>query len=292
MRIVIEAAPPAGLIATLGQTLRLADPFRLVRSLWSRRELLREFTRLEFSGRYQGTHLGLAWGLITPLVTLAVYTFVFAYVLKASWSGAGSAGGMLGYALALFTGLACFEALSGAASRGAQLMSENVNFVKKVVFPLEVLPVSVALALVLQSALSLCLVVAARLCIGETPGMAALLAPLGFVPLVLLAAGLGLWLAPVGVAARDAGQMVGVFMQLYFFLTPIVYPLSAVPERYRFLLALNPLYPVIDHFRRTLLFDQPPDWTGLGLVTLFALVFFLLGYAWFMQLKKVFADVL
>ena len=145
MRIIIEAAPPAGLIATLVQSLRLADPVRFARHFWRRRELLLEFTRLEFSGRYQGTQLGLAWGLITPLVTLAVYTFVFSGVFKTSWSGAGQ-GGVLGYALAMFTGLACFEALSGSAARGAQLMSENVNFVKKVVFPLEVLPVSVALA--------------------------------------------------------------------------------------------------------------------------------------------------
>lgn len=291
MRKIILAQPPAGLASTIRQSIRLASPAGVFGHFLSHLELLREFTRLEFSGRYQGTQLGLLWTLITPLVTLGVYTFVFSVVFKTSWSGAGQ-GGVLGFALSLLTGLACFEVLSGAAARGAVVMAENVNFVKKVVFPLEVLPVSIALALAAQSVLTLALVCAAQLATGGGLGWTALLAPLGYVPLVLLAAGLGLWLAPVGVASKDVGHVITAFMQLFFFMTPIVYPLSAVPERYQPILALNPLYPVIEHFRRTLLWGQAPDWTSLGLVTLFALAFLLAGYAWFMQLKKVFADVL
>jgi len=291
MRKLILAQPPLGLASTLRLTARLASPFGVAAHFARHAEILREFTRLEFSGRYQGTLLGMLWSLVTPLTSLAVYTFVFSLVFKTSWSGAGQ-GGVMEFALALLTGLACFEVVSGAAARGAVVMSENVNFVKKVVFPLEILPVSVALALCLQSLVALGLVCLARAVTGDGLPVTALLAPLGYVPLTLFAAGLGLWLAPVGVAAKDAGHAVGAFMQLYFFLTPIVYPLSAVPERYRFLLSLNPLHPVIEHFRRTLLWGQAPDWTSLGLCTLFALAFLLVGFAWFMQLKKVFADVL
>ena len=292
MRTIIEASPPAGLAATLRQSFRLASPLRVVAHFWSRRELLKEFTRLEFTGRYQGTQLGLLWGLITPLITLGVYTFVFSAVFKTSWSGAGSSGGVLEFALTLFTGLACFEVVAGAAARGAVLMSENVNFVKKVVFPLEILPASVALALAIQSMVSLLLVVLARLATGDGLPATAFLAPLGYVPLTALAVGLGLWLAPVGVAVKDASQAITALMQLFFFVTPIVYPLAAVPERFQWILALNPLHLIIDHFRRTLLWGQAPDWGSLGAVTLFAFVFLLAGYAWFMQLKKVFADVL
>ena len=291
MRKIILAQPPAGLTSTLRQSVSLASPLGLLSHFVRCRELLREFTRLEFSGRYQGTMLGPLWNMITPLVTLGVYTFVFSAVFKTSWSGSGR-GGVLEFALSLLTGLACFEVVSGAAARGATVMAENVNFVKKVVFPLEVLPVSVALSLSVQSLLSLGLVCAARLATGAGLPETAMLAPLGYVPLVLLAAGLGLWLAPVGVASKDVGHVIMAFMQLYFFLTPIVYPLSAVPERYQPILALNPLHVVIEHFRRTILWGQAPDWTALGLVTLFSLVFLLLGFAWFMQLKKVFADVL
>lgn len=291
MRKTILAQPPAGLTSTLRQSVRLASPLGVFAHFLRCRELLREFTLLEFSGRYQGTMLGPLWSLVTPLVTLGVYTFVFSAIFKTSWSGSGR-GGVMEFALSLLTGLACFEVVSGAAARGATVMAENVNFVKKVVFPLEVLPVSVALALSAQSLLSLGLVCAARLATGAGLPETALLAPLGYAPLVLLAAGLGLWLAPVGVAAKDVGHVITAFMQLYFFLTPIVYPLSAVPARYQPLLALNPLHVVIDHFRRTLLLGQAPDWTALGLVTLFSAVFLLLGFAWFMQLKKVFADVL
>ena len=291
MRKIILAQPPMGLASTMRQTCALASPPAVLTHLWRTRELLAQFTRLEFSGRFQGTYLGVLWILIQPLVTLAVYTFVFSAVLKTSWSGAGQ-GGVTHFALSLLTGLACFEVVSSASARGATVMAENVNFVKKVLFPLEVLPVSVALALVLQSTLALGLVCLAKLALGQGLSATALLAPLGYVPLALLAAGLGLWLAPVGVAAKDVGHMITAFMQLYFFMTPIIYPLEAVPERYRPLLALNPLHPVIEHFRRTLLYGQAPDWAGLAMVTAFALVFFLLGYAWFLQLKKVFADVL
>ena len=291
MRKIIEAAPPAGLFTTLRQSLALAAPVSVFAHFWRGRELLKEFTRLEFAGRYQGTQLGILWGLITPLITLGVYTFVFSAVFKTSWSGATS-GGVLEFALTMFTGLACFEVLAGSAARGAVLMAENVNFVKKVVFPLEILPASVALALTLQSLVSLGLVVAARLVTGDGLPATALLAPLGYVPLVFLASGLGLWLAPVGVAAKDVGYVVTALMQLYFFLTPIVYPLAAVPERFRPIMAANPLHVVIEHFRRTLLWGQAPDWTALCLVTAACLVFMLAGFAWFMQLKKVFADVL
>jgi lipopolysaccharide transport system permease protein len=199
---------------------------------------------------------------------------------------------VLEFALSLFTGLACFEVLAGSAARGASLMAENVNFVKKVVFPLEVLPASVALALVLQSLFSFALVILARVFSGAGLPVTALWAPLGLVPLLALAVGLGAWLAPVGVAVKDVGQAITALMQLYFFMTPIVYPLTAVPERYRPILALNPLHVVIEHFRRTLLWGQSPDWTALSAVTLFALIFMLVGHAWFMHLKKVFADVL
>jgi lipopolysaccharide transport system permease protein len=291
MRKTILAQPPLGLVSTLRQCLGLASPTGVLFHFWRCRELLREFTRLEFSGRYQGTIIGPLWNLITPLITLGVYTFVFSAVFKTSWSGSGR-GGVLEFALSLLTGLACFDVVSGAAARGATVMAENVNFVKKVVFPLEVLPVSVALSLAAQSLLSLGLVCAARLVTGAGLPETAVLAPLGYVPLTLFAAGLGLWLAPVGVAAKDVGHVITAFMQLYFFLTPIVYPLSAVPERYRFIVAANPLHVVIEHFRRTLLLGQAPDWTALSVVTVFSLVFLLSGFAWFMQLKKVFADVL
>lgn len=291
MSKTIEAAPPAGLTTTLRQSLALANPVLFAVHFWRGRELLKEFTRLEFTGRYTGTQLGLLWGLITPLVSLGVYTFVFSVVFNATWSGPGG-GGVLDFALTLFTGLACFEVVSGAAARGAVLMAENVNFVKKVVFPLEILPASVALALSLQSLVSIGLVAAARLLSGQGLPDTAVLALLGYVPLVFLAAGLGLWMAPLGVAVKDVGHVITVLMQLYFFLTPIVYPLTAVPERYRGLMALNPLHVVIEHFRRTLLWGQAPDWTPLGVLTLCSLVFLLAGFAWFMQMKKVFADVL
>lgn len=266
-----------------------ADPLALVRDFSRYRELLVEFTRVEFASRYQGTQLGVLWGVVSPLLTLAVYTFVFTVVFKPTWAGAGD--GFLDYALILFTGIVCFEVFSGCVTRAPRLVSENAAFVKKVVFPLEILPVAILFSVVLESLMSLGLVAVGGLIAHGPPSPAILLAPLGYPPLIMLTLGLAWGLSVVGVFLRDVGNVVGVLTQLYFFATPILYPLSAVPEPYRTFLGLNPMHAVIDHFRRTILFGQTPDWPALGLATAVSALVMLAGYAFFMTAKRLFADV-
>lgn len=272
----------AGLAANLG-------PVAFARAFWRRRELLAAFTRIEFASRYHGAQLGALWSLVSPLATLAVYTFVFSVVFKPSWAGAE--GGVAGYALILFAGLTAFEVFSGSVNRAPRLLSENVNFIKKVQFPLEILPVGLVLAACLESLAALSLVVLGVLVTTGALHPTALLAPLAYVPLAMLTLGLCWLLAPVGVFLKDLGNIIGVAVQLLFFATPILYPLSAVPEPYRGLLALNPLHPVVDHLRRTIIYGQMPDWPALGLTTVVCAVVMLAGYSFFTNVKRLFADV-
>ncbi len=265
------------------------DPVAFVRHFWRRRELLATFARIEFLSRYHGAQLGVLWGLVSPLLTLAVYTFVFSVIFKPTWAGGGQ-GGFLDYALILFTGLSIFEVFAGCVNRTPRLLSENVNFIKKVLFPLEILPVGILLATALESCVSLALVALGVLATKGTLAWTILLAPLAYVPLIMLTLGVCWFLAPVGVFLKDLGNMVAVAVQLYFFATPILYPLSAVPEPYRSILALNPLHPVVDHLRRTIIWGQAPDWAALGLVTAVSAAIMLAGYAFFTNIKRLFAD--
>lgn len=267
------------------------DPRAFASSFWRRRELLATFARIEFVSRHHGTQLGALWSLVTPLATLAVYTFVFAVIFKPSWTS-GAGGGVAGYALTLFTGLTAFEVFSGSVNRAPRLLSENVNFIKKVQFPLEILPVGSLAAAALESLASLLLVAAGVLAFQGSLSWMALLAPLAYLPLCMFTLGVCWFLAPVGVVLKDLGNLAGVAVQLYFFATPILYPLAAVPEPFRQLLALNPLHPVVDHLRRTLIWSQAPDWTALAAATLFSALVMLAGYAFFMGVKRLFADAL
>ncbi|MEA4858635.1 ABC transporter permease [Solidesulfovibrio sp.] len=267
------------------------SPVAFARHFWKLREVLATFARIEFLSRYHGAQLGLLWGLVSPLATLAVYTFVFSVVFKPSWAGGGE-GGVAGYALILFTGLAVFEVFAGCVNRTPRLLSENVNFIKKVLFPLEILPVGILCAAVMESALSLLLVVLGVLVTTGTVHWTIVLAPLAYPALAMLTLGVCWFLAPVGVFLKDLGNIVGVAVQLYFFATPILYPLTAVPEPFRKLLALNPLHPVVDHLRRCLIFGQAPDWAALGWVTAACAAIMLAGYAFFASVKRLFADAL
>lgn len=268
------------------------DPVAFGRYFWRHRELLAAFSRIEFRTRYQGAQLGVLWSVFTPLLTLAVYTFVFSVVFKPVWAGgSGKDGGFLGYALILFTGLSAFEVFAGCVNRMPRLLSENVTFIKKVLFPLEILPVSILATSVAESLVSLALVALGVLATTGSLPWTALFAPLAYAPLAMLTLGACWLLAPIGVFLKDLDKMVAVAVQLYFFATPVLYPLEAVPEPYRQLLALNPLHPVVDHLRRTILWGQMPDWTALGIVTAAAAVAMFAGYAFFRAIKRFFPDV-
>ena len=270
---------------------RHLDPIEMMRLLWSHRALVWHLTRREVEGRYRGSFLGLFWSFLHPLVLLALYTFVAGVIFRARWPESPG-GGLADFALVLFCGLVVFNLLSECATRAAGLIVAVPNFVKKVAFPLEVLPLSVLGSALFHGSLGLGVLLV--LCLwtrGSLPWTVVLL-PVMALPLVLFSLGLSWLLASLGVFLRDLALVVPLLLQVLFFATPIIYPAESVPERLRPLLSLNPVTWVVESFRSAIFRGMPPDTTALLAWTLAAALAMMAGYAWFMKTKKGFADVM
>jgi lipopolysaccharide transport system permease protein len=224
---------------------------------------------------------------------LCVYAFVFSVVFQVRW-GEGAGGDMRTgqFALTLFAGLIPFGVFSEVVNRAPTIVLGMPNYVKKVVFPLEVLPVVAVASAVVHSLISTLILLAASVAFLGRVSPAVILLPLAYLPLVLLTLGLGWFLASMGVYVRDVGQVIGVLVQVLFFLSPIFYPVSAVPESLRAILYANPLTAILGDFRRTLLWGAAPEWGVWAALSAATAVVALLGYAWFMQTRKGFADVM
>jgi lipopolysaccharide transport system permease protein len=275
-----------------GSVLRYLDPIRMLRDLWRHRELVIRLTGQEVAQRYRGSYLGIVWSLITPILMLSVYAFVFSVVFEARWGQLGRASPPGEFALTLFAGLIPFTVFSEVVNRAPSIVLAMPNYVKKVVFPLEVLPVVAVGSAVVQSLISIGVLLVGSLLLLRSVSASVFLLPLAYLPLVLLTVGLAWFLASLGVYVRDIGQVIVVVTQVLFFVSPIFYPVSAVPERFRFALNANPLTAILNGFRRTLLWDAPLAWETWAVLSLGTAVLALLGYAWFMQTKRGFADVM
>jgi lipopolysaccharide transport system permease protein len=279
---IITAEPPAAS--------EFLGPVRMVRSLSERRDLISQFTRREVVGRYKGTYLGLIWSFINPLMTLAVYTLVFGVILKVNF-GAGFGRSVMDFAVNFYCGLIVYNVFATCVGRAPRLVLENPNYVKKVVFPLEVLPVAILASSLVDAAMGLAILVPVIIIFSPKLSSTMYLFPLVLLPLCALSLGVAWFVASIGVFLRDIGQVVAVFLQLLFFLSPVIYPFSAVPEHLQFLLRLNPLTAILEDARRTLIWGQWPEWGWWAAVTAVSLVVLQLSYMWFMKSKRAFADV-
>jgi lipopolysaccharide transport system permease protein len=267
-----------------------ASPREMVASLWRNRHLVHALVRREVLGRYRGSFMGILWSFFNPLLMLAVYTFVFSYVFKARWNtGSGS---KTEFALILFAGLIVFNIFSECVNRAPGLMLANANFIKKVVFPLEVLPWVALGATLFHALVSLAVWVVAYMVFFGLPQPTVLLLPLVALPLVFFTMGVSWGLASLGVYLRDIAQFIGILTTVMMFLSPIFYPASALPPQYRHLMLLNPLTPAIEQARAVLFWGSAPDWTVFILYMAGALAVAGLGFAWFQKTRKGFADVI
>ncbi|GEO82077.1 transport permease protein [Pararhodospirillum oryzae] len=247
----------------------------------------------DVQARYRGSLLGGAWTVLVPLIMLSVYTFVFGFVLEMKWGASmPGTGNRMESALVLFSGLIWFWMFAEVITRAPGLVRENVNYVTKIVFPLHILPWVAVLASLFNFTVSTAILLIGQVLIMGPPPPTALLAPLIVAPFVLLQVGLGWFLASFGMFVRDVGHVVAVGVQALMFLSPIFYPLEALPEEVRPYYYLNPLTFVVVQFRRILLQGEMPDWTGLGLYSLLAVAVAWLGLAWFLKTRKGFADVI
>lgn len=267
-----------------------ATPLEMFASQWRNRGLIHASVRREVLGRYRGSALGLLWSFFNPLFMLAVYTFVFSEIFNARW-GSGSHS-KTEFALVLFAGLIVFNLFAECITRAPSLIISNPNYVKKVVFPLETLPLISFLSALYHTAVSIGVWLVAHVFLFGLPHASLLYLPLIILPFGLFVVGASWALASLGVFLRDVTQVVGTATTVLMFLSPIFYPASALPDSYRPLLYLNPLTPVIEMTRDTIYWGIKPDFNNLVIFWAISTITAWLGFAWFQKTRKGFADVL
>ena len=268
--------------------LSVANPLSIFEVLWVHRSLIGRLARREVQQRYRGSAFGLSWSLFHPLMMLGVFSFVFGKVLP---SRTGEAVVTPSFGLMLFAGLIVFWMLSECLSRAPRLVLENPAFVKRVVFPLEILPwVVVAGALFHMAVSTGILLVVTWIMQGSVSWTVATL-PLIFVPIALLGLGAGWFFSALGAYVRDIGQVMPVLVTALLFLTPIFYPSEAIPETYRSILLLNPLADAVEQTRAVTLAGALPDWPSLLSAFLLSWVLAWLSLGWFARTRMGFADI-
>ena len=267
------------------------SPVAMIKSLWRNRNLIVQMIRREVVGRYKGSVLGLAWSFLTPILMLAVYTFVFSVVFKARWGTDGDES-KTQFALVLFVGMIVHGLFAEVLNRAPGLILSNVNYVKKVVFPLDVLPVIAMGAALFHASISLAVLLIAFTLFNGYLHWTIIFVPVVLLPLVILTLGVAWIFASLGVFLRDVGQTVGIITTMMLFLAPIFYPITALPEEIRPWIMANPLTFIIEEARGVVILGRMPEWAGLGIYTLAATAVAWAGFAWFQKTRKGFADVL
>ncbi len=268
-----------------------ASPVGMLRALALHRRLIVQLVRRDVLGRYQGSFIGVAWSLVTPLLMLAVYTFVFSVVFGARWGGAQH-GGRLVFAVVLFAGMLVFNLFGETINRAPGLILANANYVKRVIFPLEILPVVALLTSLFHALVALLAWAAIAVFVfGGLPWTIVLL-PLVLAPLLLGTLGLSWVLASLGVYARDIGQVTAILTMALLFLSPIFFPLTAVPPKFRAIVMLNPMSFIVESARDVLIWGRLPSMPLLALFWLGGALLAWIGWWWFQKTRTGFADVL
>ena len=258
--------------------------------MWRHRALVGRLAWRDISARYRGSLLGVSWAVLLPILMLTVYTFVFSVVFQARWNV--GVDNKANFALVLFAGLIPFNLFAECVSASPRLVLSNPSYVKKVVFPVEILPVSALLTALFNLALSIGVLVAAYWLVLGTPPVEALTVPLFFVPLLFFTLGISWMLASLGVYLRDIQQFIGVLITILMFMSPLFYPLSSVPVAVRELVGASPLTVIIEGIRGALFEGALPNALTLSALLVGSWLMLWFGYLWFMNTKKGFADVI
>jgi lipopolysaccharide transport system permease protein len=260
-----------------------------IKSIYNNRNLIYAIAKRDVESRYKGTILGLLWAMVTPLIAMSIYIFVFGTIFNAKWVK-GEDG--VQYVLLLYMGLIIFNCFSECINRAPMLVLSNSNYVKKIIFPLEVLSVSSALSSLFQVGLSMIIWLIIYLFAFGSLNLTVLFAPIILIELAMLCVGIGLILSSVGVFVRDLTQIMSSITSMLLFLSPVLYPVSSIPEEYRGWIYLNPLVQIIESIRLVMFYGKVPD-PYLMLSSMFIqIIIFLMGIYWFQKTKKGFADVM
>lgn len=256
------------------------------------RGLVLQMVKREVLGRYRGSLMGLAWSFFNPLLLLLVYTFVFSVVFKARWHGASDNTSRAEFAVILFVGMMVHGVFAECVNRAPTLILNNVTYVKKVVFPLQILPVVAMGAALFHLVVSFAVLLLAEFFIVGSVPWTVIFLPLVLLPLILATVGVAWFLASLGVYIRDIAQATSLFTTILAFISPIFYPISALPPQYQIWMRLNPLTYVIEEARNTAIFGNTMNWLQWFVYLLFSMLIAVCGLMWFQKTRKGFADVL
>ncbi len=272
-------------------TSRLICPYKILQDLLKNRELIVTCTKQEFRAANRGTYFGMAWTIISPLIMLALFTLVFGYIFGGRFSPDPNET-RAEFALALFVGLGFFNCLAQSMGASPSMMLANSTYVKTLAFPLEILPVSAVLNVMLNLAISLGLCLVIFVVMHGYVHLSAVCLILHAVCVTLLSLGASWFLSSLAVFVRDVSLMVPPLTLIIMFSSSLFYPLSMVPPHIRPVVELNPLAIIIEQARSCFLYGQWPDFLMLAIVTIFSLSTAVMGYCFFMKTKPAFADVI
>ena len=266
-------------------------PREMFLSLWRNRSFVYALVKREVIGRYRGSFMGLAWSFLNPLFMLAIYTFVFSVAFKARW-GVGGEESKVDFAIILFVGMIVHGLFAECINRAPGLILSNVNYVKKVVFPLEILSWVAFGSALFHATISLVVLLLAQLLVSQHMPWTVVLFPLVLLPLGFATMGFTWFFAAIGVYVRDIGQITGMLTTVLLFVSAVFFPISAVPAPYQRWLQLNPLVFIIEEGRNTLIFGQLPDIRQWAIMLVAGMLIAGAGFTCFQKMRKGFADVL
>lgn len=268
-----------------------SKPVAIFQSIRRNRALIFDMTKREIKKKYQGTFLGLAWSFISPLLMLAIYTFVFAVVFKARWGISGEES-RIDFAIILFAGLIVFGIFSESVNLSPGLIIGNSNYVKRVIFPLEILSIISVGSVLFNAAMSILILLLMQMLFKGFLPITVIFFPLVVLPVILLSLGVSWFFSALGVYIRDIGQLLGFLTTILFYTSAVFFPLSALPENYQQVLKFNPLVVIIEQSRNVLIYGYFPDWVSILAAFLVSSLAAWIGFWWFQKTRKGFADVL
>ena len=256
----------------------------------SRRDLLWALTQRDILIKYRGSVLGLCWTFITPLALITIYTLVFSVFLNMTWETAGAGYG--GFAIMLFCGLIPFNFFNETIVRASSIILTSPNYVKKIAFPTEILPIVANLSGMVHAGISIIILLVVHVVLKGEMHWTVLYVPVIWLPVILSCLACSFFVASVGVFIRDLPHMLGLIFSALFFLTPILYPVSSVPKPFQLILFINPMAYAASNMRKAIVLGLAPNWSSLLLYTLVSLLALLLALLYFSRIKLRFADVL
>lgn len=264
----------------------------ILRSVKTNHPLIFKLVKMHIAGLHKGSVLGFIWLFFQPILMLTIYTFVFSFIFNARW-GSAIEQSRSEFALILFAGLIIHGFLAEILNQSPHIILRHVNYVKKVVFPIEILSITNIISTAVISVFGIITLIIGNIIINQSIFITVIFLPLVLLPFCFLMLGISWILASLGVYVRDIAQFTGIVTTMLLFMSPIFYPLSILPEQLQWaMLFLNPLTFIVEETRAILLFGEAVNWLGLLLYTTISLIFMKVGFGFFQKTRRGFADVL